>query len=103
MSIVSTSFPTPAAAVPDAPAERSDLGVPPWVGDLLARADAGPVADGSSDLGVLASPAFTLVTVRKAGAASLDPKGFEACTRDAYTAIATALRGSAARHPVRFW
>ena len=52
---------------------------------------------------VVESPAFTLVTVRKAGASSLDPQGFEACTRDAYTAIAARLRGAAARHPVRFW
>ena len=49
------------------------------------------------------SPAFTLVTVRMAGASSLDPHAFEACTRDAYTAIAARLRAAAARHPVRFW
>jgi hypothetical protein len=46
---------------------------------------------------------YSLVTVRKAGAASLEPKAFEACTREAYSSIAAQLRDGAARHPVRFW
>jgi hypothetical protein len=103
MSIVSTSFPTHPAA-PDAPPRvASDLGLPPWVSDVLARAEARPAASESAEVCVVESPAFTLVTVRKAGASSLDPQGFEACTRDAYTAIAAHLRAAAARHPVRFW
>jgi chorismate lyase/3-hydroxybenzoate synthase len=76
---------------PDAPApERSDLGVPPWVTELLR-------ASGGGNAG------YSLVTVRKAGAAVLDPKAFEACTREAYSSIAAQLRDRAARHPVRFW
>src|SRR5688500_3724156 len=102
MSTVSTSFPPPAAA---AAHERSDLGVPPWVADLLARSEARPADDDAAcpELRVLESPAFTLLSVRKSGAAALDPQGFEACTRDAYSAIASRLRRSIARHPVRFW
>ena len=40
MSIVSTSFPTPAAAPDAPPGGVSDLGVPHWVNDVLARAEA---------------------------------------------------------------
>jgi chorismate lyase/3-hydroxybenzoate synthase len=70
--------------------EWSDLGVPSWAAELLQ-----PSGGRESD--------FSLVTVRKAGAASLDPKSFEACTREAYAGIAAQLRDRAARHPVRFW
>jgi chorismate lyase/3-hydroxybenzoate synthase len=101
MSTVSTSFLT---ALTAPPRERSDLGVPAWVNDLLARSEARPAdANATSDVRVVASPGFTLVSVRKPGAAALDPASFEACTRDAYTAIASQLRGSVALHPVRFW
>jgi hypothetical protein len=77
--------------VPDSAAlDRSDLGLPKWA-TALSRDSAG------------GEPAFTLVTVRKAGAARLDPKAFEACTREAYSSIAAQLRDAAARFPVRFW
>src|SRR4051794_33530260 len=87
MSTLSTPFrATPATAhVP------SDLGVPPWVRHLV----------GSS--GADETSSFKLVTVRKNGAASLDPNSFEVCTHDAYSQIAAELRDCATRHPVRFW
>src|SRR5690349_14094037 len=87
MSILSK----PVRAPETSAAERSDLGVPRWATELLQQPDGQEAA------------AFSLVTVRKAGAASLDPKAFEACTRDAYTSIATQLRDRVARYPVRFW
>ena len=99
MSTVSTQF-RPTA---DAPCGRSDLGVPAWALDLLARDGARDGASASTDVRIRESSHYTLVTVRKTGSASLDPKAFEACTRDAYTAIADHLRDRAARHPVRFW
>lgn len=107
MTIVST-HPRPSSAGTETnPAPippLSDLGVPPWVNDLLARS--GATVAGQTDspaLLVRASDNFTLVTVRKAGAASLDPAAFEAATRDAYASIAKQFAGRAARNPVRFW
>ena len=104
MPTVSTNSSAPLAPA-DLPiaADRSDLGVPPWVGDVLERAGARSVRPDAPDLHVVESAAFTLLTVRKHDAASLDPAAFEACTRDAYKAIADRLRHCAARHPVRFW
>jgi hypothetical protein len=86
MSILSK----PVRASETAARERSDLGVPQWATDLL-RPSGGREA------------AFALVTVRKTGAASLDPKSFEACTREAYSSIAVQLRDRTARYPIRFW
>jgi hypothetical protein len=97
MSTVSAKFRTPPT---DAPRGRSELGVPAWAAELFTHDAATYSADGVC---VLESSNYTLVTVRKTGAASLDPKAFEACTHDAYTAIAAHLRDRAARHPVRFW
>ncbi len=97
MPIVSTS------SRPAAPCERSDLGIPPWAVDLLARAGARHGDAGDAEFRAVESPAYTLVSVRKPGAAALDPGAFEACTRDAYAQIARRLLKSAARHPVRFW
>jgi hypothetical protein len=86
MSILSKPVRSPQTPPP----ERSELGVPPWATELL-QTSGGREAE------------FSLVTVRKAGAASLDPKAFEACTREAYSSIAAQLRDRVARHPVRFW
>jgi chorismate lyase/3-hydroxybenzoate synthase len=102
MTIVSTQ-PKPGAAPATANSLRSDLGVPPWVSELLARSGARLVETGSPALFVRESSHFTLVTVRKTAAASLDPAEFEAATRDAYTSIAKQLAGRAAKNPVRFW
>jgi hypothetical protein len=86
MSILSKPVRVPQSAGVD----RSDLGLPQWATAVLRDSGAG-------------EPAFTLVTVRKAGAARLDPRAFEACTREAYSSIAAQLRDSATRYPVRFW
>jgi chorismate lyase / 3-hydroxybenzoate synthase len=102
MSTASRTSRKPAAAATVEP-ERSDLGVPPWVGDLLARAGAREVRGGSAEVRVVESSAFALLTVCKRDATALDSQAFESCTRDAYTAIAARLRDCAARHPVRFW
>jgi enamine deaminase RidA (YjgF/YER057c/UK114 family) len=91
---------TAAPALPAA-AEPSDLGVPPWVTELFGGS-AHPAAP-EPDVRVTGSAAFTLVTVRKANAAALDPASFEACTRSAYATIAQRLRDARAAHPVRFW
>jgi chorismate lyase/3-hydroxybenzoate synthase len=87
MSILSKPVRAPES---EAAREPSDLGIPLWALESTR------ISDGSE-------PAFSLVTVRKAGAASLDPKAFEACTREAYSSIAAQLRDRAARYPVRFW
>ena len=104
MPTVSTSSSAPSSPADLAlPPDRSDLGVPAWVSDLLERSGAKGAHTDAPDVRVVESPAFTLLTVHKSGAAMLDPQAFEACTRDAYTAIAGRLRDCAARHPVRFW
>jgi enamine deaminase RidA (YjgF/YER057c/UK114 family) len=99
MPMISTSPDTPAAVNPD----RSDLGVPPWVWELLRRTGASQVHADPAELNLVESPAYALLTVRRRGAAALAPREFEAATRDAYAAIASQLRQCAARHPVRFW
>jgi chorismate lyase/3-hydroxybenzoate synthase len=86
MSILSKPVRSPNTPAP----ERSDLGVPLWVMDVLRTS-------GGREAG------FSLVTVRKAGAAALDPKAFEACTREAYSSIAAQLHDGVARYPIRFW
>ena len=94
--------PAPRATAPSL-AERSDLGVPRWAVELVSAGGARAAAAGSPEVRVAASDAFTLVTVRKAGAAALTPSEFEACTRSAYSAIAAQLDRARAPHPVRFW
>lgn len=83
--------------------DRSDVGVPQWTSDLLAR-NGGAVSQADGEhFHQIASADFTLLSVRRPGAASLDPAAFEHATRDAYTTIATRLSECRARYPVRFW
>ena len=98
----------PLGSIPEPARDGSDLGVPPWVTDLLGGAGARPAPrhpgdPDAPDVRVLESAAFTLVTARQPRAAALDPAAFEACTRSAYSAIARLLRGARAPHAVRFW
>lgn len=97
--------PTTTPPPPHAASDRSDLGVPPWATALLARDGAAPAPaqPDEPNLTIQASASFTLATVRQPGAAALDPAAFEACTREAYAAIAGRLRGARAPHAVRFW
>jgi chorismate lyase/3-hydroxybenzoate synthase len=99
-----SSVSTPSRTVPATRREQSDFGLPGWVGELLARDGASARTEFECDAtSVLASAGYTLLTVRRAGAGTLEPGAFEACTREAYATIARRLREYPARHPVRFW
>ena len=102
--------PRRAAAAPGTPpaGEVFDSGAPAWVAELLgptARREAKGLA-GALHESVTAGERFTLVSVRVAGAADLNPPAFELATAEAYAVIARRIEGAcdpAARHPVRFW
>lgn len=102
MSTVSVKS-RPARPAPPPVQDESDLGVPHWATELLARAGPRAGQTDSPEVRVQESASFTLVTVRKAGAAALDPQAFEACTRAAYATVAQRLREARASHAVRFW
>jgi hypothetical protein len=105
MPTVSTQTRSHATTAEPVPARPSDLGLPPWVYDLVARANERKLIQPTSEACAGEPLEFYLLAVHKHRAASLDPQAFEACTRDAYNTIAARLRDGGGRvwHPVRFW
>jgi chorismate lyase/3-hydroxybenzoate synthase len=83
-----------------------DLSPPQWVSRLLeANKPVEHSVNGNAacSVRVIDSAAFTLVTVRVAGARSLDDRPFEQRAADAYRTVQGAIRARPGRHVVRFW
>ncbi len=91
--------------VPAIKQARFDTRPAAWVRELCRECRNVPAAPGSDGFSVqvLESDLHTLVTVRVADAASLEPAVFERRTAHAYTLIARELQNRVARHPIRLW